>query len=61
MVSKLNLSIDIIAINKNNHLCLEIEPSSDLYVYKLECPCANCGNKATHLHHIVQLSKGGTN
>lgn len=35
MVSKLNLSIDIIAINKNNHLCLEIEPSSDLYVYKL--------------------------
>lgn len=33
----------------------------DLYVYKLECPCANCGNKATHLHHIVQLSKGGTN
>ena len=35
MVSKLNLSIDIIAINKNNHLGLEIEPSSDLYVYKL--------------------------
>ena len=37
------------------------EKHRNLYVYKLEQPCANCPNKPIHLHHIVDLAKGGTN
>lgn len=31
------------------------------WLYKLDNGCINCKSKATHLHHIVPLSLGGSN